>query len=98
MLDISAALRPSPPLPVVLPTYEVVREGVRLGAGFTQRYAAICRNWHIGFLGLPLPLAEVPDEHCIRWGKSWKSVTYYPLKADGLFTNGPKPMKGLKHV
>ena len=59
---------------------------MRLGAGFTKRYAVICRNWHIGFLGLDRPLEEVPDERCIRWGKSWKSFTAYPLKPDRLFT------------
>ena len=82
MLDITA---PQPEV-LGLPTYEVVLEGVRLGAGFTKRYAVICRNWHIGFLGLDLPLEEVPDERCIRWGKSWKSFTAYPLRSDRLFS------------
>ena len=54
-----------------MPTYEVVLEGVLLGKGFARRYAAICRNWHIGFLGLNLPLAEVFEEKCDREGKSW---------------------------
>jgi hypothetical protein len=85
MLDITANLRPSPVV-AGLPTYEVVLEGVRLGAGFTKRYATICRNWHIGFLPLDLPLEEVPDERCVRWGKGWKSFTAYPLKPDRLFT------------
>jgi hypothetical protein len=76
-MDLSAALRPHTPGP--LPTYEVVLEGVSLGRGFTKRYATICRNWHIGFLGLDLPLEEVPEERCDRQGKSW---TYWPLKSD----------------
>ena len=85
MLDISAALRPHPEV-LTLPTYEVTLAGVFLGAGFTKKYAVICRNCHIGFLGLDLPLEEVPDERCIRWGKSWKSFTAYPLKPDRLFS------------
>jgi hypothetical protein len=86
MFDQTNVLKPVP-MSSTLPTYEVVLEGVHLGAGFTKRYATICRNWHIGFLGLDLPLAEVPDEKCIRWGKGdWKSFTYYPPKPDRLFT------------
>jgi hypothetical protein len=77
-MDLSAALRPQPTRRD-LPTYEVVLEGVFLGSGFTQRYATICRNWHIGWLGLPLSLEEVPEEKCDRQGKSW---TYWPLVAD----------------
>jgi hypothetical protein len=77
-MDLSAALRPQPTRRE-LPTYEVVLEGVFLGAGFTRRYAAICRNWHIGWLGLALPLEEVPEQKCDRQGKSW---TYWPLVTD----------------
>ncbi len=82
MLDLSAALRPQP-APRELPTYEVTLEGVFLGRGFTRRYATICRNWHIGWLGLRLPLEEVPEERRDKQGKSW---TYWPLMADGLFS------------
>jgi hypothetical protein len=85
MIDVSAvalALRPHKPAPE-LPTYEVVLEGILLGRGFTRRYAVICRNWHIGFLGLPLPLEEVPEQRCDRQGKSW---TVFPSRPDGLFS------------
>jgi hypothetical protein len=70
-----------PPKP--MPTYEVKLEVdgevLCLGAGFTRRYAAICRNWHIGWLGLDLPLEEVLEQKCDRQGKSW---TYWPLVTD----------------
>jgi hypothetical protein len=79
---ISASLRPQP-VRRELPTYEVILEGVLLGRGFTRRNATICRNWHIGFLNLPLPLEEVPEQRCDRQGKSW---TVWPLKPDGLFS------------
>jgi hypothetical protein len=56
-------------------TYEVTLrvggEVLWLGRGFTKRYATICRNWHIGWFGLDLPLEEVPDEKCDRGGRSW---------------------------
>jgi hypothetical protein len=56
-------------------TYEVTLDvdgkTLWLGKDFTRKYAAICRNWHIGFLGLDLPLAEVWDEKCDRRGVSW---------------------------
>jgi len=89
-MDLSAALRPRP-LTLTLPTYEVVLEGVCLGRDFTRRYATICRNWHIGWLRLPLPLEEVPEERCDKQGKSW---TYWPLKSDhGLWDRASKELK-----
>lgn len=73
---------PSGP-PKSMPTYEVKLEVdgevLWLGRGFTRRYAAICRNWHIGWLGLVLPLEEVPEQKCDRHGRSW---TYAPLGTD----------------
>ena len=61
-----------------MPTYEVTLrvggEVLWLGRGFTKRYAVISRNWQIGWLGLDLPLQEVPEEKCDKQGKSW---TYY---------------------
>jgi hypothetical protein len=79
-MDLSAALSAArQPTRRDLPTFEVVLEGVFLGRGFTKRYAAICRNWHIGWLGLALPLEEVLEQKCDRQGKSW---TYWPLVAD----------------
>jgi hypothetical protein len=67
----------------LLPTYEVKLEVngkvLKLGSGFTKRYAVICRNWHIGWLGIDLPLQEVPEEKCDKHGTSW---TYYPPVSD----------------
>jgi hypothetical protein len=66
---------PKPSGPKPLPTYEVTLEVggevLWLGRGFTKRYATICRNWHIGWFGLDLPLEEVPDEKCDRRGQSY---------------------------
>jgi len=61
--------------PITLPLFDATLklpsgEVLQLGR-FTRKYAAICRNWHIGFLGLDLPLADVWDEKCDRYGKSW---------------------------
>jgi hypothetical protein len=62
-------LKPMHTLEVTLPLPS--GEVLWLGRDFTRKYAAICRNWHIAFLGLDLPLAEVWDEKCDRYGQSW---------------------------
>jgi hypothetical protein len=70
---------------VRLPLYDAVLElpgGEVLQLGrFTKRYAIIARNWYIGWLGLDLPLEEVPGEHFV---KGWGSVTYYLGRSDYL--------------
>jgi hypothetical protein len=96
-LDLSAALRPHKPV-LELRTYEVVLEGLSLGKGFTKRYAAICRNWHIGWLGLDLPLQEVWDEKCDERGKSWTYIVGTDSGPGGLWDRLAEQRKKIKSM